>query len=202
VGVQGDGNIISSGRALGTALNASTLDAAMLRKLSQQPPQGSSRLSAMLTQGGESLMVRIKAALSTAPLFRTPSQVRVRLPFSPCHSPIASACLCLPLLASACLSHCISGRVLKMAPTRCRPRARSQLKLITSVMLATHFFSSLEPADLDAISRRLMLEKANPNKVLMQAGDDADTFFIVLSGQLQVRSHPIWADRTRVPAIT
>jgi CRP-like cAMP-binding protein len=34
--------------------------------------------------------------------------------------------------------------------------------------------------------------------VLMQAGDDADTFFIVLSGQLQV----IWADRTRVPAIT
>lgn len=84
VGVQGDGNIISSGRALGTALNASTLDAAMLRKLSQQPPQGSSRLSAMLTQGGESLMVRIKAALSTAPLFRTPSQVRVRLPFSPC----------------------------------------------------------------------------------------------------------------------
>ena len=61
-------------------------------------------------------------------------------------------------------------------------------------MLATHFFSSLEPADLDAISRRLMLEKANPNKVLMQAGDDADTFFIVLSGQLQVRSHPIWAD--------
>ena len=79
VGVQGDGNIISSGRALGTALNASTLDAAMLRKLSQQPPQGSSRLSAMLTQGGESLMVRIKAALSTAPLFRTPSQVRVRL---------------------------------------------------------------------------------------------------------------------------
>ena len=51
----------------------------MLRKLSQQPPQGSSRLSAMLTQGGESLMVRIKAALSTAPLFRTPSQVRVRL---------------------------------------------------------------------------------------------------------------------------
>lgn len=89
-----------------------------------------------------------------------------------------------------------------MAPIRCRPRSRSQLKLITSVMLATHFFSSLEPADLDAISRRLMLEKANPNKVLMQAGDDADTFFIVLSGQLQVRSHPIWADRTRVPAIT
>jgi hypothetical protein len=193
--VQGDGNIISSGRALSTALNASTLDAAMLRKLSQQPPQGSSRLSAMLTQGGESLMVRIKAALSTAPLFRTPSQVRVRLPLSPCHSPIASACLCWHLLASPCRSP-------KMAPTRCRPRARSQLKLITSVMLATHFFSSLEPADLDAISRRLMLEKANPNKVLMQAGDDADTFFIVLSGQLQVRSHPIWADRTRVPAIT
>ena len=100
--MQGDGNIISSGRALGAALNASTLDAAMLRKLSQQPPQGS-RLSAMLTQGGESLMVRIKAALSTAPHFRTPSQVRVRLPLSPCHSPIASARLCLPLLASSYL---------------------------------------------------------------------------------------------------
>ena len=113
MGVQGDGHIISSDRALGTALNASALDAAMLRKLGQQQPQGSSRLSAMLTHGGESLMVHLKAALRTAPLFRTPSQV----------------------------------------------------KLITSVMLATHFFQTLEPADLDAISRRLLLEKVNPNKI-------------------------------------
>ena len=110
--MQGDGHIISSDRALGTALNASALDAAMLRKLGQQQPQGSSRLSAMLTHGGESLMVHLKAALRTAPLFRTPSQ----------------------------------------------------LKLITSVMLATHFFQTLEQ-DLDAISRRLLLEKVNPNKI-------------------------------------
>jgi hypothetical protein len=32
----------------------------------------------------------------------------------------------------------------------------------------------------------------------MQAGDDADTFFIVLSGQLQVRSYPRARDRGAV----
>ena len=68
------------------------------------------------------------------------------------------------------------------------PRERSavQHQLVHRVTRATNALLILDPLDQDLVTKRLRHEYVQPNAVLMQDGDDADRFFIVLRGQLQV----------------
>ena len=51
---------------------------------------------------------------------------------------------------------------------------------------ASRFFVTLDPVDVEAISRVMRYQPAHPNAVLMQTGDVADKFYLVLRGSLQV----------------
>ena len=51
---------------------------------------------------------------------------------------------------------------------------------------ATKFFNGLDPADCEAIGRKLKSHHTVENQVVVETGDNADRFYLVLRGQLQV----------------
>ena len=72
---------------------------------------------------------------------------------------------------------------LKSAPS---VRTASQIRLIGRVVSGCNFFMTLDPSNLEQISRCIKYQSVHPNTVLMQTGDEADKFYLVLKGSLQV----------------
>ena len=91
-----------------------------------------------------------------------------------------------PTLQAVLSAGATSGRVITALKTNPKERTLAHLKLITRVTSNTKFFMSLEPADVESLSMRFRYQLAHPNAVLMQTGDEADKFYLVLGGQLQV----------------
>jgi len=65
-------------------------------------------------------------------------------------------------------------------------RSPAQMRAVGRVATSTRFFMTLDDADREQLTRRIRHQFAHPNSVLMERGDEADKFYIVLHGQLQV----------------
>mmetsp|Transcript_17106 Transcript_17106/g.43849 ORF Transcript_17106/g.43849 Transcript_17106/m.43849 type:complete len:491 (+) Transcript_17106:96-1568(+) len=59
---------------------------------------------------------------------------------------------------------------------------------VAQVARTTRFFFSLDASDCEQFAGRMRYQSAQANQILIQAGDEADKFYIVLRGRLQVES--------------
>jgi len=82
-----------------------------------------------------------------------------------------------------------TGRAIQALKTPIGQRTVQQLKLITRITTAAKFFMALDAGDVEQLSERMVYHVAQPNTVLVQTGDRADTCFLVLRGTLQVLVH-------------
>ena len=59
-----------------------------------------------------------------------------------------------------------------------------------SAALRESILPKLDTSDCEQLARRMRYQSATVNQILMQTGDEADKFYIVLRGQLQARRPP------------